>query len=153
MAACTSVRGPRTSSATGDEAHSRPSSNAFFDAEARAGKVYSSVLRLPPGLPAWDVYLVFGPEVRWERNPPVPAYWMHQLGRAGPPELRLDGEQLERVVRSLLPKTAGAIPTPGSLRPGALSPKGVGVKTAGSGSGHAFQACRTQRFMAQALRP
>jgi len=120
----------------------------FFDAEARAGKAYSSILHLPSGLPAWDVYLVFGPEVHWEGSPPAPTYWMHQLGRAGPPELRLDGEQLERVVRSLLPKTAGAIPSPGSLRPGALSPKGVGVKTAGSGSGHAFQARRTQRFVA-----
>ena len=77
----------------------------FFDAEARVGKVYSSVLHLPSRMPAWDVYLVFGPEVRWEETPPVPAYWMHQLGRAGPPELRLDGEQLERVVRSMLSKS------------------------------------------------
>ena len=76
----------------------------FFDAEARVGKVYSSILHLPSGLPAWDVYLVFGPEVHWEGSPPAPTYWMHQLGRAGPPELRLDGERLERVVRSLLPK-------------------------------------------------
>ena len=77
----------------------------FFDAEARAGKAYSSILHLPSGLPAWDVYLGFGAEVRWESNPPVPAYWMHQLGRAGPPELRLDGEQLERVVSGLLSKS------------------------------------------------
>jgi len=34
----------------------------FFDAEARAGKAYSSILHLPSGLPAWDVYLVFGPK-------------------------------------------------------------------------------------------
>jgi len=89
------------------EAERIPDSRAilFFDAEARVGKVYSSILHLPSGLPAWDVYLVFGPEVRWDDNPPVPTYWMHQLGRAGPPELRLDGEQLERVISSLLSKS------------------------------------------------
>jgi hypothetical protein len=77
----------------------------FYDPEARVGKVYSGILNLPRGLPAWDVYLVFGPEVRWKEGPPAPAYWMHQLGRAGPPELRLDGEQLARVVCSLLPRS------------------------------------------------
>src|SRR5215831_13211525 len=77
----------------------------FFDAEGRTGSVYSSILHLPSGLPAWDVYLVFGAEVRWEGNPPAPTYWMHQLGRAGPPELRLDGQRLERVVSSLLSKS------------------------------------------------
>ena len=81
----------------------------FFDAEARVGKLYSSILHLPSGLPAWDAYLVFDRDARWDGNPPAPAYWMHQLGRAGPPELRLDGEQLERVVRSLLPKASWSL--------------------------------------------
>src|SRR6516165_1153098 len=76
---------------------------------AHAGKAYSSILHLPSGLPAWDVYLVFGPEVHWEGSPPAPTYWMHQLGRAGPPELRLDGERLERGVRSLLPKASWSL--------------------------------------------
>ena len=90
------------------EAGRIPDSRAerFYDPEARVGKLYSGILHLPPGLPAWDVYLVFGPQSRWEQNPPVPAYWMHQLGRAGPAELRLDGEQLARVISGLL-ATAG----------------------------------------------
>jgi hypothetical protein len=89
------------------EAERIPDSRAvrFFDAKARVAKAYSPILHLPWGLPAWDVYLVFGPEARWEGNPPAPAYWMHQLSRAGPPELRLDGERLERVVSSLLSKS------------------------------------------------
>ena len=34
--------------------------------------------------PAWDIYMVYPPGVRWEAElPPVPAYWMHQLGRPG----------------------------------------------------------------------
>jgi hypothetical protein len=96
------------------EAERIPDSRAirFFDADARVGKVYSSILHLPSGLPAWDVYLVFGPEVQWEADPPTPTYWMHQLGRAAPPELRLDGEQLARVISGLLRKIAGAAPRP-----------------------------------------
>jgi hypothetical protein len=53
-------------------------------------------------MPAWDVYFVFGPEARWDDQPPAPTYWMHQLGRAAPEDLRLDGDQLARVVVGLL---------------------------------------------------
>ncbi len=74
----------------------------FYDPNARLGKLYSGIIRLPDGMPAWDVYFVFGPAVRWEEEPPAPTYWMHQLGRAGPSELRLDGDQFARVVRGLL---------------------------------------------------
>ena len=90
------------------EAGRIPDSRAvrFYDPEAQVGKLYATILHLAPGLPAWDVYLVFGPEVRWKEGPPAPAYWMHQLGRAGPPELLLDGEQLARVVSSLLPRSS-----------------------------------------------
>jgi len=45
---------------------------------------------------------VFAPSVRWEDKPPAPTYWMHQLGRRAPPELRLDGDRLARVVSELL---------------------------------------------------
>lgn len=58
-------------------------------------------MHLPGATPAWDVYMVFGPEARWADTPPAPTYWMHQLGSA-PSGLRLDGEQLARVVRGLL---------------------------------------------------
>ncbi len=86
------------------EAGRIPDSRAvrFSDPEAQLGRLYSGILHLAPGLPAWDVYFVFGPNVRWQDEPPVPTYWMHQLGRAGPPELRLDGNQLARVVSGLL---------------------------------------------------
>lgn len=31
-------------------------------------------------VPAWDLYLVYGPEARWDGpEPPRPVYWMHQL--------------------------------------------------------------------------
>jgi hypothetical protein len=123
------------------EAGRMPDSRAmrFFDSEARVGKVYSSILQLPLGLPAWDVYLVFGPEVRWEGSPPTPAYWMHQLGRAGPSELRLDGERLALVVSGLLSKTgmqpqpAARSASPTSDGPSASVPKGPLTPCRGTG--------------------
>ncbi len=74
----------------------------FLDPDAKLAKLYSEIIQLPRGLPAWDVYFVFGPKVRWEEKPPHPTYWMHQLGRAAPSELRLNGDQLARVVNGLL---------------------------------------------------
>jgi hypothetical protein len=33
---------------------------------------------------AWDVYLIYGPEARWDGPvPPAPVFWMHQLTRSG----------------------------------------------------------------------
>jgi hypothetical protein len=32
------------------------------------------------GVDAWDLYLIYGPEVRWDGpDPPKPMFWMHQL--------------------------------------------------------------------------
>jgi len=78
----------------------------YFDRDAHLGHLYAPILHLPEGLPAWDVYLVFAPPVRWEDKPPAPTYWMHQLGRRAPPELRLDGDQIARVVSELLTTAA-----------------------------------------------
>jgi hypothetical protein len=84
----------------------------FYDPDTHLGKLYSAILHLPRGLPAWDVYLVFGPEVRWEQSPPAPTYWMHQLGRVGPRELLLDAEQMRQVISGLLrsPRPMAVLP-------------------------------------------
>lgn len=81
----------------------------YLDADAGLAKAYASVIHLPSPLRAWDVYLVFGPGARWPDGqgtdqPPQPTYWMHQLGRAAPPELRLDGDRLARIVQELMSK-------------------------------------------------
>lgn len=40
--------------------------------------------------PAWDVYLLYPPGVRWEEHdPPAPAFWMHQLFDPGADKDRL----------------------------------------------------------------
>src|SRR4030067_3836752 len=47
----------------------------FWDSEGVLARTFSRVLELPPGCPAWDVYLTYPPVVRWEQEPPVPPYW------------------------------------------------------------------------------
>ncbi len=75
----------------------------FVDTGGLLTRAYSTVLQFPPNYPAWDVYFVFGREVRWDDKAPPPTYWMHQVGGVGPPDLRLDGDRLARVVNQLLP--------------------------------------------------
>jgi len=108
-------------SAAKDQGERIPDSRArrYYDAEASVGKLYGSLLHLPRGLPAWDVYMVFDGDARWEAPPP-PVYWMHQLGLAAPSDLRLDGDRLARVVRGLL-TSAGSAGNP-SLRSGQAPP-------------------------------
>ncbi len=50
-----------------------------WDAHRQIGNLFKTILRLHKT--AWDVYLLYPPGVTWaDRQPPVPAFWMHQLG-------------------------------------------------------------------------
>ena len=73
----------------------------YWDAEGELAKAYSRLLRLPDSLPAWDVYLVFDRDARWDAEPPPPTHWMHQLP-VGPPAQRLDANRLAGEVGKLL---------------------------------------------------
>jgi len=73
----------------------------FWDGSGEMAHAYSRVLRLPAGRPAWDVYLLFGREADWKSEPPVPNYWMHQLGGLSS-ERRLDGRQFADETSRLL---------------------------------------------------
>jgi hypothetical protein len=61
--------------------------------------------------PAWDIYLLYGAQAKWEgEQPPLPAYWMHQLGTPRRP--RVNGPYLDAAVflektRELLTHTPG----------------------------------------------
>ncbi|HEY3999347.1 MAG TPA: hypothetical protein VGO93_10805 [Candidatus Xenobia bacterium] len=94
---------------------SDPRIGRVWDGEAATGKAVASVLLkgIPnpkPELlhhPAWDIYLVYPPGVRWAgAAPPPPAAWMHQLGplMTVTPERRLDGDKLYRIVSDLVPR-------------------------------------------------
>jgi hypothetical protein len=64
---------------------------------------------------AWDVWLIYGPEARWDRaSPPRPARLMHQLnGLEDHPEFPpLDSKALGQEVRALLTQLPPSSPTP-----------------------------------------
>lgn len=53
----------------------------FWDATGEAMRLFSPVLQIRDNLPAWDIYLLSGPDARWEAGapPPAPLYWAHQV--------------------------------------------------------------------------
>ena len=57
----------------------------FWDAQRVLPDLFASVLGLPEGWPAWDVYLAYPAGPTWpdstqDEPPPPPALWHHQLG-------------------------------------------------------------------------
>ncbi|MFY9609767.1 MAG: hypothetical protein WAU45_14260 [Blastocatellia bacterium] len=61
----------------------------FKDPSSLAGNLWERVLQTQNQSEiAWDVYLLYGADARWENEPQQPAYWMHQLwGVAKAPRL------------------------------------------------------------------
>ena len=73
----------------------------YIDPRGFSGKEYSPILNFPYHSPAWDVYLAFGPEARWDNRAPAPTDWMYQgegLDRAR----LLDGRRMAEEVQKLL---------------------------------------------------
>ena len=64
-----------------------PHGRHYWDRRGVIMKRYRDVLQLSED--AWDMYFVFAPEARWDGpRPPVPYYWMHQLGTAQKPRIK-----------------------------------------------------------------
>lgn len=64
----------------------------YWDDGGATIRGYQRALELPE--PAWDIYMVYGPMTRWERDlPPMPDFWMHQLG--SPEQPRVNGPYLD----------------------------------------------------------
>jgi hypothetical protein len=56
-----------------------PRTSHYWDGDGQLVKAYREVLGLNE--PAWDIYLLYAPDARWDGDrPPRPQYWMHQLG-------------------------------------------------------------------------
>ena len=73
----------------------------YTDPRGFSGKEYSSILNFPYHSPAWDVYLAFGPEARWDSHPPSPIDWMYQ-GEGFDRARLLDGRRMAIEVKKLL---------------------------------------------------
>lgn len=79
--------------ATGTMADARVSH--YWDGDSQLVKGYTRTLGLPED--AWDIFLLYGPDARWDgADPPAPEYWMHQLGSARNP--RVAGPYLDAAV-------------------------------------------------------
>jgi hypothetical protein len=74
----------------------------YYDSTDHVGNTYAPLLHLTGSGPAWDVYLVFGPDARWNAQPPAPSFWMHQLVRRAPPEQALDPDKMTHAIQELL---------------------------------------------------
>jgi len=79
----------------------------YTDPNGFSGKQYSPVLNVLYHSPAWDVYMAFGPGVRWDDRAPAPTDWMYQ-GEGLDRSRLLDGHKLAAHVQRLL---ASAGPT------------------------------------------
>jgi len=51
----------------------------FIDAQSRTGELWERILKTEREI-AWDVYLLYAPGANWVDEPPLPDFWMHQLG-------------------------------------------------------------------------
>jgi hypothetical protein len=50
----------------------------FYDCNQTVGKTIAASVGWY-GKVAWDIYLFYGPTVKWTEAPPKPDCWMHQL--------------------------------------------------------------------------
>ncbi len=86
------------------ESHRLPDSRAthYVDPNGFSGKQYSPILNIPYHGPAWDVYLAFSADVRWQDRAPAPTGWMHQGGDGMDRARRLDGRKFADEIQKLL---------------------------------------------------
>jgi len=78
--------------------------NHWWDGAKQMSQLFGQALGLRG--PAWDLYLLYPPGIRWEGElPPSPTFWMHQLDDPGAdPELWLceDPSRLSRELDTLV---------------------------------------------------
>jgi hypothetical protein len=72
-----------------------PRARHFWDAPSALVTGYRETLKLSED--AWDLFLLYGPDAKWEVSaPPEPDYWAHQLGSKEKPRVHgpwLDGPE------------------------------------------------------------
>jgi hypothetical protein len=95
----TQTRRPGSNVAEATHTVADPRAGHYWDGNGYLLHAYDRTLDL--GQDPWDVYLLYGPEARWESSdPPAPAYWMNQLGGANGPTL--DSQTFADHARALL---------------------------------------------------
>ena len=73
----------------------------FWDLWKYSAEVYKEQLKFPKDKLAWDIFVVYKPNLQWAKTPPPPTAWMQNLhidhGPRYTPELLQ--EQLEKWIR------------------------------------------------------
>ena len=86
---------------------SDPRTRHYWDGDSLLVKSYRHTLALSED--AWDVFLLYDRQARWEGDtPPTPVFWMHQLGSRRKPRVHgpwLDAAIFLRRTRDLLTTT------------------------------------------------
>ena len=81
----------------------------FWDGDSQLVAGYRQTLGFNE--PAWDIFLLYGPKTRWEGDrPPLPEFWMHQLGSRRSPRVKgpyLDAALFLDRTRALLSRHTG----------------------------------------------
>jgi hypothetical protein len=74
----------------------------YWDGEKLTGKELQKVLGAK-GV-AWDIYLIYGAQSKWDKELPAPDFWMHQLrGETTAPTL--DAAAFEAKLKEILNQT------------------------------------------------
>jgi hypothetical protein len=72
----------------------------YKDSDSLAGNLWKPVLKIEREI-AWDVYLLYGADSQWGKEPAQPDFWMHQLfGVTNAPHL--DTEKFKEELKGLL---------------------------------------------------
>jgi hypothetical protein len=56
----------------------KPALIYYWDGEKLTGKEWQKALGTKRI--AWDIYLIYGAQSKWDKMLPAPDFWMHQLG-------------------------------------------------------------------------
>lgn len=86
----------------------------FWDGDRLTGQAWQRALGLS-GL-AWDIYFLYGGQARWDTEPPIPDFWMHQLRAADNKAPFLNEPAFEVRVKEQLSKIESTEPPPGAGR-------------------------------------
>ena len=71
----------------------------YWDGGQRVGKAFQPILKTPDA--AWDVWLLFDRQARWQgKTPPRPSWWEHQLYQM-PEDRMLDPVRFARKAREI----------------------------------------------------
>lgn len=71
----------------------------YWDGDQQTGKIWQKVMGIPRI--AWDIYFLYSADAEWGTEPTRPKFYMHQL-RGLPPELMLNGAELEKQIQEML---------------------------------------------------